>query len=110
MATSKRRHANIIDRCATGNVAPSAAASADYPAFTFPELFAGIGGFRLGLEAIGRRCVFANKLDSYASSIYHTNFRDHHLVKADLVEANMLGLCHGRISLPATLGTRLTCV
>ena len=86
MATSKRRHANIIDRCATGNVAPSAAASADYPAFTFPELFAGIGGFRLGLEAIGGRCVFANNMDSYASSIYHTNFHDHHLVEADMLD------------------------
>lgn len=42
--------------------------------FTFSELFAGIGGFRLGLESIGGRCVFANEIDPYAASIYRRNF------------------------------------
>ena len=32
-------------------------------AFTFAEVFAGIGGFRLGLEPLGGRCVFAAALD-----------------------------------------------
>ena len=97
MATSKRQHDNIIDRCATGNVAPSAAASADYPAFTFSELFAGISDFRLGLEATSGRCVFANEMDPYSLSIYHTNFRHLHLVKAD-----MLDLC-AATDLPANI-------
>uniref|UniRef100_A0A6V2SFC8 Cytosine-specific methyltransferase n=1 Tax=Emiliania huxleyi TaxID=2903 RepID=A0A6V2SFC8_EMIHU len=39
-------------------------------AFTFAEVFAGIGGFRLGLEPLGGRCVFAAELDRAASRAY----------------------------------------
>ena len=42
--------------------------------FRFVELFAGIGGFRLGLEAIGGHCVLANELNPDAATIYHQNF------------------------------------
>ena len=42
--------------------------------FTFGELFAGIGGFRLGLEAIGGKCIFANEMNPYAASIYRHHF------------------------------------
>eukprot|EP01047_Picozoa_sp_COSAG01_P052787 COSAG01_NODE_5587_length_4162_cov_3.658627_2_plen_125_part_00 len=31
--------------------------------FTFIELFAGIGGFRVGLEALGGRCVFTSEIE-----------------------------------------------
>lgn len=42
------------------------AASSNPPprdSFTFAELFAGIGGFRIGLEALGGRCVFVSEID-----------------------------------------------
>jgi len=57
--------------------------------FTFSELFAGIGGFRLGLDAAGGRCVFANEKDPYASSIYRRNFdtsTDNHFIEADILD------------------------
>jgi DNA (cytosine-5)-methyltransferase 1 len=41
----------------------------------FIELFAGIGGFRLGLERAGHECVWANEIQPKASSIYEYNFK-----------------------------------
>ena len=44
--------------------------------FTFAELFAGIGGFRIALEKLGGKCVFASEVDRFARKNYHTNFGD----------------------------------
>lgn len=44
--------------------------------FTFIDLFAGIGGFRLGLESIGGQCVFSSEIDSHACQMYKENFGD----------------------------------
>jgi len=41
----------------------------------FIELFAGIGGFRLGLEKAGHECVWANEFVQKAASIYEHNFK-----------------------------------
>ncbi len=38
--------------------------------FTFAEFFAGIGGFRIGLEALGGTCVYANERDEKAAKTY----------------------------------------
>ncbi|KNC75036.1 hypothetical protein SARC_12431 [Sphaeroforma arctica JP610] len=43
------------------------------PAFTFVELFAGIGGFGVGLEALGGKCVFASELLPSCIATYETN-------------------------------------
>lgn len=38
--------------------------------FTFIDLFAGIGGFRIGLEAVGGKCVFSSEWDKYSQKTY----------------------------------------
>lgn len=43
-------------------------------AFTFIDLFAGIGGIRMGFEAHGGRCVFTSEWDKFAQKTYLTNF------------------------------------
>jgi len=45
-------------------------------AFTFIDLFAGIGGFRLAFEQAGGRCVFSSEYDRLAQSTYAANFGD----------------------------------
>jgi len=42
--------------------------------FTFIDLFAGIGGIRLGVEANDGRCVFTSEWDQYAQKTYYANF------------------------------------
>lgn len=42
--------------------------------FTFIDLFAGIGGFRIGLERAGGRCVFSCEWDKYAQQTYKAWF------------------------------------
>lgn len=45
-------------------------------AFTFIDLFAGIGGLRLGFESIGGTCVFTSEWDKYCNQTYRANFPD----------------------------------
>ncbi|MGZ9755620.1 DNA (cytosine-5-)-methyltransferase [Mycoplasma sp. 246B] len=42
----------------------------------FIDLFAGIGGFRLGLQSKITKCVFACEIDAHAASMYQANFGD----------------------------------
>ena len=42
--------------------------------FTFVDLFAGIGGFRIGLEELGGRCVGSCEIDAFARDTYRRNF------------------------------------
>lgn len=38
------------------------------------DLFAGIGGIRLGFESIGAQCVFSSEWDKHAQDMYEANF------------------------------------
>ena len=44
--------------------------------FTFIDLFAGIGGFRIALESLGGKCVFSSEINEHAISMYKENFGD----------------------------------
>ena len=57
--------------------------------FTFVELFAGIGGFRIGLEAIGGKCTLASELKPQATAIYRQYFTEDSNV---LIEGDILDL------------------
>lgn len=45
-----------------------------HPKFTFIDLFAGIGGIRLGFQSVGGRCVFSSEWDKNAAKTYEANF------------------------------------
>jgi len=48
--------------------------SATQEKFTFVDLFAGIGGFRLGLESIGGHCIASSEIDKRANEVYAKNW------------------------------------
>lgn len=45
-----------------------------HPKFTFIDLFAGIGGFRLAMQDIGGKCVFTSEWDKNAQRTYEANY------------------------------------
>ncbi len=45
--------------------------------FTFIDLFAGIGGIRLGFESVGGKCVFSSEFDADACKTYEANFGEY---------------------------------
>ena len=47
------------------------------PAFTFIDLFAGIGGMRMGFEAVGGECIFSCEWNKFARETYVANFGNH---------------------------------
>ncbi|MBY5332181.1 DNA (cytosine-5-)-methyltransferase [Rhizobium leguminosarum] len=54
--------------------------------FRFIDLFAGIGGLRLGFESIGGRCVFTSEWDPHSQQTYLLNFPDNHRINGDVRE------------------------
>ena len=44
------------------------------PKFTFIDLFAGIGGFRIAMQNLGGKCVFSSEWDAHAQKTYFANF------------------------------------
>lgn len=52
--------------------------------FRFIDLFAGIGGIRLGFESIGGKCVFTSEWDKFSQQTYRANFQDNHEIAGDI--------------------------
>lgn len=54
--------------------------------FTFIDLFAGIGGMRMGFEAAGGRCVFTSEWNPWARETYAANFGAGESIAGDIRE------------------------
>lgn len=55
--------------------------------FRFIDLFAGIGGIRMGFEAQGGQCVFTSEWNSFAQKTYLENFPDSaHTIAGDITQ------------------------
>jgi DNA (cytosine-5)-methyltransferase 1 len=46
----------------------------EHPQFTFIDLFAGIGGFRLAMQRLEGKCVYTSEWDPEAKKTYRANF------------------------------------
>lgn len=44
------------------------------PKFTFIDLFAGIGGFRIAMQNLGGKCVYSSEFDAFAQKTYLANY------------------------------------
>lgn len=53
--------------------------------FTFIDMFAGIGGIRLGFESIGGRCVFTSEWNDWSKKTYQANFGKEEKFIGDIV-------------------------
>lgn len=65
---------------------PLSVAGVPERAFTFIDLFAGIGGLRRGFEAIGGKCVFTSEWDRHSQATYRANFDVSHPIAGDIVQ------------------------
>ncbi|MEI4488848.1 DNA (cytosine-5-)-methyltransferase [Frigidibacter sp. MR17.14] len=58
----------------------------DQAAFRFVDLFAGIGGLRIGFESIGGQCVFTSEWNKFSQQTYRANFDDGHPILGDITK------------------------
>ena len=58
------------------------------PAFTFIDLFAGIGGMRRGFETIGGQCIYTSEWNKYAQETYRENYECNHEIAGDITLVN----------------------
>lgn len=54
--------------------------------FTFIDLFAGIGGMRIGFEGAGGRCVYSSEWNKYSQQTYFANFGEQ--PEGDITQVN----------------------
>ncbi len=54
--------------------------------FAFIDLFAGIGGMRLGFERSGGRCVYTSEWDRFCRQTYRANFSPEEQIAGDIHE------------------------
>lgn len=78
--TQKEVVIEALERACEGNqptlfdATPKARAHPESIPFTFVDLFAGIGGLRIGFQRLGGKCVFTSEWNKYAQKSYHKWF------------------------------------
>lgn len=60
--------------------------SGNSSAFTFIDLFAGIGGMRKGFESIGGKCIYTSEWNKYSQLTYQKNFPSEHEIVGDITQ------------------------
>lgn len=63
----------------------SHAGTAQHSRFRFIDLFAGVGGIRMGFEAHGGECVFTSEWNEFSKKTYLESFGDRHPFVGDIV-------------------------
>ncbi len=61
-------------------------APAEGQSFRYIDLFAGIGGIRLGFERQGGTCVFTSEWNTWSQKTYRANFGDDHEINGDITK------------------------
>ena len=54
----------------------------------FIDLFAGIGGIRLGFESIGAKCVYSSEWNKHSQQTYSANFIDENPIAGDITQVD----------------------
>lgn len=64
----------------------------EHPNFTFIDLFAGIGGMRIGFECIGGECIFTSEWNPSSRKTYAANFSCNHQFEGDITQVPASGI------------------
>src|SRR5258708_1214598 len=76
----------MLDPALRALLATGAHGAAHVPArFRFIDLFAGIGGIRMGFEAQGGECVFTSEWNDFSKKTYLENYAAHDTFVGDIV-------------------------
>ena len=54
----------------------------------FIDLFAGLGGFHIGLSRLGHKCVYACEIDKRLNELYKINFPETPIVDFDIAKVD----------------------
>lgn len=71
---TKKHRKEKLKKIVTPNLFSEARRTNKEPLFRMIDLFAGIGGIRIGMESVGGECVFTSEWDKYAQKTYQANF------------------------------------
>lgn len=74
----------VFEECESPIVVPLENTPNQQTKFSYMELFAGIGGFRVALDRLGGQCLFASEIDAEAIMTYRANFKKDSVVVGDL--------------------------